>query len=51
MLLLRSVGFGNVRLYQPTDDDYEQFVRRQRVILLASRSPDADAAQGDFGRT
>jgi len=47
--LLGSVGFGNVRLYEPTDDDYEQFVRRQRVILLASRSPNAPAEQVGSG--
>jgi tRNA (mo5U34)-methyltransferase len=35
--ILKSLGFSSVELYTPTADDYEQFVRRHRVIVLAKR--------------
>ena len=35
--LLRHFGFGNIRFFCPTGDDYEQFVRGQRVIICADK--------------
>lgn len=35
--LLSQCGFSTVDFYQPAPTDYEQFVRRHRVILLARR--------------
>lgn len=35
--LLRQFGFKTIEFYQPAADDYEQFVRRHRVILFAEK--------------
>lgn len=35
--LLRQFGFRVVHFYTPKPDDYEQFVRKQRVIILAEK--------------
>jgi hypothetical protein len=35
--LLSQSGFSSIEFYQPAPTDYEQFVRRHRVILLAQR--------------
>lgn len=35
--LLKQFGFSSVEFYSPKPTDYEQFVRRHRVILLARR--------------
>lgn len=37
VFLLREVGFKNIDFYQPEADDYEQFVRRSRVIVFAEK--------------
>lgn len=36
--LLRELGFGKIDFYQPAADDYEQFVRGSRVMLLAQKA-------------
>jgi len=35
--LLRQFGFRGVQFYAPKPDDYEQFVRKQRVIIFAEK--------------
>lgn len=35
--LLKQFGFRNVTFYKPQHDDYEQFVRNHRVIVLAEK--------------
>jgi len=35
VFLLKEVGFKEINFYQPEPDDYEQFVRRSRVIVFA----------------
>lgn len=35
--LLRQLGFKTVDFYKPETDDYEQFVRNQRVIIFAEK--------------
>ena len=35
--LLEHFGFGKIRFYEPEDGDYEQFTRRQRVIIYAEK--------------
>lgn len=35
--LLSQFGFSSIEFYRPASTDYEQFVRRHRVILLAQR--------------
>lgn len=35
--LLKEFGFKSIRYYQPESEDYEQFVRNQRIILLAEK--------------
>ena len=35
--LLEYFGFINIRIYQPVEDDYEQFVRGHRMIIYAEK--------------
>jgi len=35
--LLQHFGFVNIRVYEPAENDYEQFVRQQRVIVYAEK--------------
>jgi len=37
LFLLRQVGFNKIELYQPSPDDYEQFVRGSRIIVFAEK--------------
>jgi len=37
LYMLGELGFSSINVYQPAQDDYEQFVRGSRIILLAER--------------
>jgi SAM-dependent methyltransferase len=37
LFLLRQFGFRTVEVYQPSPDDYEQFVRGSRIIVYAAK--------------
>lgn len=37
VFLLKQFGFSSISFYEPSSDDYEQFVRKHRVILFASK--------------
>jgi len=37
VFLLKELGFKTINFYQPAPDDYEQFVRRSRVIVFADK--------------
>lgn len=37
LYMLDYLGFKNIELYKPSDTDYEQFKRNQRVIIYAER--------------
>ena len=37
LFLLKEFGFSTTLVYQPKPDDYEQFVRRSRVIVFAEK--------------
>jgi tRNA (mo5U34)-methyltransferase len=37
VFLLKEFGFNTINFYQPVPDDYEQFVRRSRVIVFAEK--------------
>ena len=38
MTLLHHFGFKNIQFYMPHENDYEQFVRQQRVIIYAEKN-------------
>jgi SAM-dependent methyltransferase len=37
LFLLKQFGFNKIELYQPSTDDYEQFVRGSRLIIFAEK--------------
>lgn len=40
--LLHQFGFKSVQVYEPKEGDYEQFVRRHRVIIFAEKDTEED---------